>query len=311
MKMLVLGGTGFIGKRLVRRLAAHSGVEVVVCSRREPQYPLPANVEHRRCDRDCVHDMERLANQEWDVVYDHICLGPRDAEAVSDLRAAARHYVMVSSQAVYGAGFAIAETAFDASGYPARSGSHLGYGEAKRRAEAKLHRSAPSPFTAVRLSPVLGVDDPRNWLGGVIAEIATTGRVFVENPDAVISLTHADEAASFLRWVGVESIRGPINLASWGPQRIGEIIGLIAQQLRRDVVINRVDVPRGGPLDVHTGWERDARLFPLSVHSDWVQSPERAHALGFGLSDTAEWLPAMITHLCLRWLGHSRPPRPL
>ncbi len=59
----------------------------------------------------------------------------------------------------------------------------------------------------------------------------------------------ADEAASFLEWVGMERIHGPINLASWNPPRIGEVISWIAQQLRRDVVVERAEVGKMGLLD--------------------------------------------------------------
>jgi nucleoside-diphosphate-sugar epimerase len=70
MRALVLGGSVFVGKRLVRALQA-ADYEVTVLNRGKTPAQLPAGVEHLAADRTDMGAMRAaLANREWDVVHD-------------------------------------------------------------------------------------------------------------------------------------------------------------------------------------------------------------------------------------------------
>src|SRR5262245_35935668 len=102
MKILVLGGTRFIGAHAVRRLVAR-GFDVTVFHRGTSETELPAGVRHLHGDRarrgDHDAEFRRLAP---DVVVALFAMTERDARLVVDVFAGvARRLVVVSSADVY------------------------------------------------------------------------------------------------------------------------------------------------------------------------------------------------------------------
>ena len=70
MKTLVLGGTGFVGRRLVEVLTA-DGAGVTVLNRGVTPVELPAGVARLVADRSDATSMRAaLARTEWDAVFD-------------------------------------------------------------------------------------------------------------------------------------------------------------------------------------------------------------------------------------------------
>jgi nucleoside-diphosphate-sugar epimerase len=102
MRILVIGGTGFIGPRVVGRLVA-SGHEVAVFHRGQTASTLPAGVRHILGDRhrlaEHATEFRRLAP---DVVLDMIAFTEQDAlDLVSTFRGLAGRLVVLSSGDVY------------------------------------------------------------------------------------------------------------------------------------------------------------------------------------------------------------------
>ena len=102
MNIFVVGGTGFTGSLVVRRLVA-SGHTVTVFHRGQTQANLPASVTYLHGDRANLHDFrDDIARLSPDVVLDFCALTEQDAQiagAVFD--GVARRVVVVSSQDVY------------------------------------------------------------------------------------------------------------------------------------------------------------------------------------------------------------------
>lgn len=107
-RVLVIGGTLFIGKELVRRLLAR-GDRVTILHRRRSR--LSAGVAEIVADRNDVDAVRRaLAGQRFDLVFDNVYDWQRGT-AAEQVRAAAesvavglRRYVFLSSVAAYGEG---------------------------------------------------------------------------------------------------------------------------------------------------------------------------------------------------------------
>jgi len=102
MRILVIGGTRFMGPLAVRSLS-NDGHEVVVFHRGQTSANLPKGVKEIRGDRrplaPFAAELQRL---EPDIVLDMIPIGEQDAqEVMSTFRGIARRVVAISSQDVY------------------------------------------------------------------------------------------------------------------------------------------------------------------------------------------------------------------
>lgn len=106
MKTLVLGGTGFVGRRLVEILVAE-GAGVTVLNRGVTPVELPPGVARLVADRSDTTSMRAaLAGTEWDAVFDVSGVakvaGGADPGHLADLLAGhLGRYVYVSSQSLY------------------------------------------------------------------------------------------------------------------------------------------------------------------------------------------------------------------
>lgn len=100
LRILILGGTGFIGPHEVRYAVAR-GHKVTVFNRGKRQADLPDGVEHLTGDRD-KGMLEALKGREWDVCIDNPTSVPfwvRDAGKI--LKGKVKQYVYISSISVY------------------------------------------------------------------------------------------------------------------------------------------------------------------------------------------------------------------
>jgi 2'-hydroxyisoflavone reductase len=100
VRILVLGGNGFIGRAVVEDALAH-GVEVSSFSRGTSGTPLPSEVTQLIGDRD-TGDYEALRSGEWDAVVDLSGFRTKEVDQAMDvLGDRVGRYVFVSSHAVY------------------------------------------------------------------------------------------------------------------------------------------------------------------------------------------------------------------
>ena len=99
LRLLILGGTGFIGPHEVR-YAVSRGHKVTVFNRGRRQANLPAEVEHLQGDRN--GQLDALKGRAWDVCIDNPTTLPkwvRDSAAI--LKGNVRQYVFISTISVY------------------------------------------------------------------------------------------------------------------------------------------------------------------------------------------------------------------
>lgn len=102
MRILVVGGTQFVGRSYVEEALA-AGHEVTLFNRGRTRPDLFPEAERIRGDRG--EDLSALAGRSWDAVFDPSCYLPRlarmSAEALAD---GAPHYTFVSTLSVYADG---------------------------------------------------------------------------------------------------------------------------------------------------------------------------------------------------------------
>src|SRR5215212_3304082 len=101
LKVLIFGGTGFIGPHFVRELRA-GGHKLTLLNRGKRNPGLFPDVETLLGDRNVAGYMDALKGREWDVVIDDSGYFPRQVQASADaLKDRVQHYIYISSISAY------------------------------------------------------------------------------------------------------------------------------------------------------------------------------------------------------------------
>lgn len=220
MKVLVLGGTLFVGRHVVEAALDH-GHEVTVCHRGRTGPELYPEVEHLRGDRD-FNDLESLRNRRWDAVVDTSARVPRWVRDSTELLAdSIEHYTFVSSSSVY------ADTSL--SGTNESSPVHRledesaeeitsaeVYGGLKVLCEREAERALPGRVLVVRPGLIVGPYDFTGRFTYWVHRIARGGKVLVPEPrHQPVQFVHARDLADWIldlaeqRRTGVFNATGP------------------------------------------------------------------------------------------------------
>lgn len=155
-RVLVLGGTGFLGPATVQALVAQ-GHTVTLFNRGQSHPELFAGMEKLRGNRDPkLQDLTALGgDRRWDAVIDVWPQEPDIVEATVRLLAPrTRHYLYVSSVAAYD-GYPAPEMDESAPLRPWAAGS-ADYEHNKAESERRLQQYAGSKLTVVRPGPIMG-----------------------------------------------------------------------------------------------------------------------------------------------------------
>jgi nucleoside-diphosphate-sugar epimerase len=163
MKLLVLGGTKFLGRATVEA-ALERGHEVTLFNRGETNPELFPEVEKLRGDR--TQDLSALEGREWDAVVDPSGYVPAVVRASAEkLRGAAGFYVFVSSLSVY-ADRSKRMTEGDSLEQLGEMpedrllGDYSNYGALKALAEQAVAETFPDAYANVRPGLIVGPHDP-------------------------------------------------------------------------------------------------------------------------------------------------------
>lgn len=99
LRILIIGGTGFVGSHQVHRAVAR-GHKVTVFSRGDRKMDLPENVEVLKGDR--YKNLAWTANRDWDAVIDCAAFAPLGVRTLGQaLKGQTGQYMLISSVAVY------------------------------------------------------------------------------------------------------------------------------------------------------------------------------------------------------------------
>jgi 2'-hydroxyisoflavone reductase len=184
MRLLVLGGTLFLGRHVVEA-ARDRGHEITIFSRGHTNPDLFPDVERLTGDRD--GDLTALEGREWDAVVDPSGYVPRVVRQSAELLAdATGHYTFVSSISAYGD---FAKPGFDES-YPTGElpddhGEDVNrfYGELKAACEDVVRDVYGDRSAIIRSGLIVGRYDWTNRFGWWIRRVAEGGEVLVPDAD--------------------------------------------------------------------------------------------------------------------------------
>ncbi len=224
MRLLILGGSGFVG-RAVADEAVRRGAEVTVFNR--GIRPVPAGVTALTGDRLADDGLAALADGEWDAVVD---TWSGDAQAVRRtaelLRGRAGWYGYVSSRSVYGDGTGPMATE-DA---PVVDVDDEGYAGDKLRGELAT-AAFGGPVLFGRAGLILGPFEDVGRLPWWLTRLARGGPTLAPGPaDLPLQYIDARDLASFLLDAAQQRLTGPYNLVSEsGHTTMGELLQTAAE----------------------------------------------------------------------------------
>ena len=216
MRVLILGGTLFLGRHLVEAAQAR-GDEVTLFNRGRTDPGLFPDVETLHGDRD-AGDLDALRTGEWDVVVDTSARVPRWVNDSAGLLAGrVGQYTFVSSCSVYAntsaAGtdesspvLALAdETAEEIT-------SAEVYGGLKVLCECAAAEALPGGALSVRAGLIVGPYDPTGRFTYWVHRIAAGGEVLVPEPrDQPVQLVHARDLADWMLAAAARGETGVFN----------------------------------------------------------------------------------------------------
>ncbi|MGK5637436.1 reductase [Streptomyces sp. URMC 126] len=224
MRLLILGGTEFVGRALTDD-ALSRGWEVTVFHR--GRHPAPPGVTALHGDRRADGGLAALARGEWDLVADTWSGAPSAVRDTARLLAGrAGGYAYVSSRSVHRhpcpAG--LAEDGPLVDGSP--DAGEVPYAEAKRGGELAACDAFGDRALLVRAGLVLGPGENVGRLPWWLLRVARGGRVLAPGPAASpLQYIDARDLAAWTLDAAARGLGGPYNLVSPpGHTTMGELL---------------------------------------------------------------------------------------
>lgn len=212
MKLLVLGGTKFLGRHVVDAGLVR-GDEVTIFTRGQTNPDLYPGVEHLVGDRD--GKLDALAGRAWDGVIDTSGYVPRVVRQSAELlRDSVGRYVFVSSVSAYGdPSRPLTETSPLATlEDPLTEVVEADYGALKAACEHVVDEVFGDRATSVRAGLIVGPCDPTERFTYWPRRIAEGGEVLAPgDPDAPVQFVDARDLAQWMLLLAERGPGGPMN----------------------------------------------------------------------------------------------------
>ena len=203
-KILVLGGTQFVGRVLVEKLSNMPEYDVTLFNRSKTNNELFPDLKRITGDRE-TDDHIRISEQNWDVVIDFSGYYPLTfRELLDSLRGKVKKYIFISTISVFDIGRAAGEVIFE---------GHLilectqekmisrlpdGYGEKKAEMERILLSYDGMEIVMLRPSFIYGRYDWTDRLYYWLWQAANSDEILVPADDKYFSLTYGEDLAQIL-----------------------------------------------------------------------------------------------------------------
>lgn len=230
MKVLVLGGTVFLGRHLVD-VALERGDEVTIFHRGRHPAHRPGDVEEVLGDRDDPADLARLAGRSWDAVVDTCGYRPRQVtSAAAVVGERAGHYTFVSSISVYADGVVAPVDESAPVRRPPDDGDAAplpeAYGELKAACELAAAAALPGRALSVRAGLIVGPWDPSDRFTWWARRVDAGGEVPAPAvPDQPVQVVDARDLAAFVLGAAERGATGVTNAV--GPPAMATFAGFL------------------------------------------------------------------------------------
>ncbi|MFD9610143.1 NAD-dependent epimerase/dehydratase family protein [Streptomyces sp. NPDC059083] len=310
MKLLMLGGTEFVGRAVVEEALAR-GWEVTVFHR--GRHAAPAGVASLTGDRTAPDGLAALATGSWDAVVDTWSAAPsavRDAARL--LAGRVGRYAYVSSRSVYAwpPAAGLAEDGPLVEGSP--DDGDVPYAEAKRGGElAATAAFGPDRTLLVRAGLILGPYENVGRLPWWLGRIARGGPVLAPGPrTAPVQYVDVRDLAVWTLDAVAAGLSGPYNLVSPpGHTTMGELLDACVRATGSDAALRWTEPEALLAAGVAPWTELPVWLPPGELY-DALHTADVSRAVAAGLRCRPVEETAADTWAWLESLGGVAPQRP-
>lgn len=219
MRLLILGGTKYLGRHLAEHALAE-GHDVTLFHRGQTGADLFPGVPRLIGDRTTPDGLAALDTGMWDAVADFSGFLPRQVAATAGLLAPRiGHYVFMSSIAVYPRSSTPGRT----ENTPTRPAppdleapfTDQTYGPLKAACERAAEAACPGRSTAIRAGLVIGPGDPFGAFASWAVAMGGDGPVpCAARPGQPVQVTDVRDLAAFIVRAGTAPLPGPVNVMS-------------------------------------------------------------------------------------------------
>ena len=283
MKILVIGGNRFFGKKLVERLIKEDH-SITLLNRGSIEDGFGDRVERIHCNRTDKEALQNaLGQSSWDIVYDQVCFDYQTAKDACEVFAGkVSRYIYTSSQSVYEPGKNLSEADFKPEGhkFEVRKTKDSDYAEAKRQAEVGFYEAADFPVALLRFPIVIGHDDYTKRFVFHVDHIKEGQEIYFPNINARISFITSDFAAETLAALCEKEFVGPLNAASPAPITLARFVEII-----EDITGKKAKLAEQGDECNHS---------PYGIDQDWFMDCGKLAELGLVGKEIEKWLPSLL-----------------
>lgn len=229
MKILIIGGTKFLGRHLIEAALAKN-YEVTIFNRGKFSQEEFENVEQIQGDR--TSDLEKLGNREWDAVIDTCGYLPEMVKSSAEfLKDQVNQYVFISSGSVYEE----IKSNYDETTVTAKltkkqqkavkkidpkgelNGLTLGeyYGALKVLCEEAIEKVVPNRTLIIRAGMIVGEFDWTDRFAYWVMRVAKGGEILAPGkPENFVQLINAKDLSEFIIQMIEKNANGIFNVTS-------------------------------------------------------------------------------------------------
>ncbi|MFD3448700.1 SDR family oxidoreductase [Microbacteriaceae bacterium 4G12] len=244
MKVLILGGTRFLGRQIVQE-ALQRGHEVTLFNRGNNAHLFP-EVETLLGDRN--GELDVLKGRKWDAVIDTCGLLPKSiSQAAKVLEENISHYTYISSISVYKDWIPLHITEdypthtllpeeVEAISNQSQEEMLEHYGALKALCEAEAAKEMPGKVLAVRAGMIVGPYDYTDRLPYWVKRVAEGGRILCPgNPNRPVQIIDTKDMASWILTMAQKQKTGTFNVTGPHPAiTMGELLESCKQVTKSD-----------------------------------------------------------------------------
>lgn len=242
-KVLILGGTEFVGRLLVEALRMDKSKAIYLFNRGKTNSDLFPELPRIIGDRE-TDDIEKIKAYQWDYVVDFSSFYPKSLQkTVEQINRNVKKYIYISTISVYDLGnydgsFSILEDyeKVSCSAAEAVDQSMKTYGKKKMACEAVLNQADWLPSIILRPSVIYGKYDPTDRFYYWLRKIKLGNEIVIPNDgEDQLTLTYANDlVAILLQAINTDFPTGSYNCSTHQPISFNALLEMMKDLLKRE-----------------------------------------------------------------------------